>query len=162
MRTSRSLTVCRGGGGFSLPGVSLRGGSPCQEGGSPCQGGLLARGSPCWGGLLAGGPPCQGGSPCQGWGSPCQGWGSPCQGWGSPCQGWGSPCRGFSLPETSPVDRITDTSKNITLATTSLRPVIIAKYSLTLILHRIHVSWNFDHLKLGIPVKQFRHTRYSE
>ena len=39
---------------------------------------------------------------------------------GSPCPG------GFSLPgEPPPVDRITDTCKNITLATTSLRPVKI-------------------------------------
>ena len=37
----------------------------------------------------------------------------------SPCQG------GFSLPGDPPVNRITHTCKNITLATTSLRPVII-------------------------------------
>ena len=52
--------------------------------------------------------------------------------------GGGSPCPGgFSLPrgeggclETHPppVDRITDTCKNITLATTSLRPVIILRF----------------------------------
>ena len=111
MHTGRSLTVCR---------VSLPGGSPCQWGkGSRCQ-----RGSPCQGGLPAGGSPCQvasllGGSPCQG---------------GSPCLGGsllGVSLRGgFSLPETPPVDRIIDTSKNITLATTSLRPVIrYFKYS---------------------------------
>ena len=49
---------------------------------------------------------------------------------GSPCPGGfslpgGSPCWGSSLPEIPPVDRITDTSKNITLATTSLRLVNI-------------------------------------
>ena len=41
-----------------------------------------------------------------------------------PCPG-GSPCPGgFSLPRDPPVNRITHTCKNITLATTSLRPVI--------------------------------------
>ena len=134
IRTGRSLAVCLGGGGSACRGgFSLLGGgrSPCRgalpAGGSPCQGG-----PPCqWGGggiLPAGGPSLPGGSPCLG-GSPCQ-WGgilpaggpslpgrSPCQG-GPPC--WG----GFSLLETPPVDRITDTSKNIALATTSLRPVI--------------------------------------
>ena len=92
-----------------------KGGSPwgggvlLELGGFPCQGGLLSGRSPCWGGLLAGGSPCQGVS--------CQG--------GLPAGGVSLP-GGFSLLETpSPVDRITDTSKNITLATTSLRPVII-------------------------------------
>ena len=45
-------------------------------------------------------------------------------GGGSPWSGGGAWSRGGS-PETPPVDRITDTCKNITLATTSLRPVII-------------------------------------
>ena len=35
------------------------------------------------------------------------------------------PCPRGGSPETPPVNRITDTCKNITLATTSLRPVMI-------------------------------------
>ena len=82
-------------------------GSPCRggrppSGGSPCQGCLLL------GGLLARGVPPSGGSPCQGV----------------------PPSGGVSLPGGASfwgasVDRITDTSKNITLATTSLRLVKI-------------------------------------
>ena len=133
IRTGRSLTVCLGGGSACRGGFSLLGG-----GRSPCRGVSLPGGPPCqWGGggiLPAGGPSLPGGSPCLG-GSPCQ-WGgilpaggpslpgrSPCLG-GSPCQGGASLLGGFSLLETPPVDRITDTSKNIALATTSLRPVI--------------------------------------
>ena len=124
MRTGRSLTVCRRGspcqGGSPCPGgVSLPGGL-LARGVLPARGVLLPRGSP-WGGLLArgvslpgGGPPCWGGLLARG--SPCQG--------GLPAGG-GLPARGVSLPETPPVDRITDTSKNITLATTSLRPVMM-------------------------------------
>ena len=70
------------------------------------EGGLLAKGGlPARGASLLGGPPCQGGLLAR----------------GSPCRG-GSPCR-----RSPPVDRITDTSKNITLATTSLRPVKITR-----------------------------------
>ena len=47
---------------------------------------------------------------------------------GSPCQGvslpGGSPCQGSLLGRLPPVNRITHSCKNITLATTSLRPVI--------------------------------------
>ena len=43
---------------------------------------------------------------------------------GSPCPGGG----GFSLPGDPPVNRITYTCKNITLATTSLRPLIFTIY----------------------------------
>ena len=46
---------------------------------------------------------------------------------GSPCQGGSDWSRGGGLPGDPlppPVNRITDTCKNITLATTSLRPVI--------------------------------------
>ena len=143
MRTGRSLAICRGVLPAGVGGVSIPGGSPCQgvllaqrvggfslpRAGSPCQGapgreGLLARG---WGVSLPGGSPCQGGLPAGQGGPPCKGVGGlpaggpPCQG-GSPCLG-GSPCQGVSLPETPSVNRITHTCKNITLATTSLRPV---------------------------------------
>ena len=110
-----------------------------MPGGPPCQGGLPAGGLSLPGGLPALGASLPGGSPCQGvsllgvslpgglpaWGvSPCQGDGSLPAG-GSPCPvGASLLVGGFSLPETPPpVDRITDTCKNITLATTSLRPV---------------------------------------
>ena len=66
------------------------------------------------GGLLPGGSVLGGSAPG---GSPCLGGCLPARGV-SPCPG-GSPC-----PETPPVNRITDTCKNITLATTSLQPVI--------------------------------------
>ena len=132
MRTGRSLTYAGrglltgvggspywGGGllvgegdGSPLGGASFPGGSPCQGEGVSFQGGLLAGGSHCWGTSFPGGSPCQGVPPSR----------------GSPCQGvppfWGSPYRGSPYRETHPpVDRITDTSKNITLTTTSLRPV---------------------------------------
>ena len=108
--------ACLVWGGFSLPrGSPSPGGSPCL-GGSPCPGGvwLVQGGSPCWGGV---GSPCPGGLPAWG-GLPGLGGfslpgGSPSLG-GSPCPG-GLPVRGAG--------RITDTCKNITLATTSLRPV---------------------------------------
>ena len=58
--------------------------------------------------LVLGGSPCQGGLPGPG------GWGV----FSLP----GGPAR---RPPSPPVNRITDTCKNITLATTSLRPVII-------------------------------------
>ena len=88
--------------------------------------GLPAGGSPCWGEVsLLGGLPAQGGLPA--WGSPCPGVCSPY--WGVlPAQG-GVSLPGVSLPggvlpaRDPPVDRITDTCKNITLATTSLRLV---------------------------------------
>ena len=144
MCTSRSLTVCWGGlpaRGASLPGgVSLPGGSPCPgvslpgglPGGVSLLGGLPAGGSPCPGGLPAReGVSLPMGSPYQGEGLPARGvslpggfslpGGSPYPEGVSPCQGGlpaeGSPCR------RPPMDRITDTCKNITLATTSLRPV---------------------------------------
>ena len=138
MRTGRSLTVCWGGGSACW-GNSLLGGLP-GRGASLPEGGL--GGSPCWrvslpgvslpGGLLARGFSLPGGSPCQGvsllGGPPF--WGVSLVGGGFPCLG-GSPClAGASLPGVlpagdPPVDRITDMSKNITLATTSLRPVIM-------------------------------------
>ena len=108
MRTGRSLTVCRGGS--PCPGRP-----PCQ-GGSPCQGGLLARGASLPGGLLARGVSLPGGVLLPGG---CLLAGGVSLPGGPPCRG-GSPCRRPPL-----VDRITDTRKNITLASTSLRPVIM-------------------------------------
>ena len=116
------------------------GGVCFPEGGSPWSGGVslvwgvcLVRGGSTWSGgfsLVWGGLPGPGGSPWSGGVLPAGGvfslvWGGP------PCRG-GSPwsrggvclVRGGS-PETPPVNRITDTCKNITLATTSLRPVKI-------------------------------------
>ena len=124
------------------------------EGVSPCKGGVLPGG----GGVLAarGGVSLPGGLPARGvllargvslpWGSPCPGglpaWGvllargergSPCQGVSLPGEGGvlparRRPCQGVLSAGDPPVDRITDTSKNITLATTSLRPVISNLY----------------------------------
>ena len=122
MRTGRSLTVCRevGGGGSPSWGVSLAGGCLLA-------GGLLPRGCLLGGvsfsgegGLLGGGVSLAGGSPWQGCllggvsfpGGASLG-GLLHRGGGSPSGGW------VSLRQTPPVDRITDTSKNITLATTS-------------------------------------------
>ena len=108
-------------GGFSL----VRGGVCLVRGGSPWSGGVL---------LGQGGFSLPGGSAWSGGGSPWSRGGSPCPGgsawsWGdSP---WsrgglsglgGSPWSGGVL-QTPPVYRITDTCKNITLATTSLWPV---------------------------------------
>ena len=90
------------GGGFSLPG---------GWGGSPCRGvgGLPARGL----GVLGGG----GFSLPGGWG--VQG-------------GFSLPARGASLArDPPPVNRITHTCKNITLATTSLRPVMKIVFKLS-------------------------------
>ena len=116
MRTGRSLTVCcsllPGGvclvGGGCLPGP---GGSPCLVGGG---------GSPCQvpGGCLPGGG--------WGWGLPAwSGGGSPCQVGGVVLSAWS----GGVLPDwrSPPVNRITHTCTNITLATTSLRPVKVSE-----------------------------------
>ena len=118
MRTGRSLTVCCS----LLPGGVLPagGGSPCQ-GGLPGLGGFLpdlGGGLPGPGGvcLVRGGLPGLGGLP---------GPGEVCLVWGV-CLVRGG---GGSL-ETPPVNRITDTCKNITLATTSLRPVKMTNYRL--------------------------------
>ena len=129
MRTGRSLTICcsllPGGGGFSLQ-VGGRGVSLVPGGFFLVPGGLPAGGRE--GGLLGpGGGVCLvlGGSPWSGGGLPGPGGVLPGLG-GSPwCRGGGSPWSGGFSGDPPPVDRITDTCKNITLATTSLRPVII-------------------------------------
>ena len=127
-------------GGLPGPGGVL----PAGRGGSPCRGGLPSPGGGClpgpggsaWSGgfSLPGGGVClvQGGSPCRG--------DLPGPGGGSPC--WGGVClvRG-ACPETPPVDRITDTCKNITLATTSLQPVIILGF-------RLNCSWMEKSVKI--------------
>ena len=121
MRTGRSMTVsCSllpGGGGSSLLGGSTCSGGclPGPRGGSPRQslpGGVL----PAW---------------SRGRGSPCLvlGGGSPCLVLGGALPAW-SRGRGGACPETPPVNRITDTCKNITLATTSLRPVKMFQLSI--------------------------------
>ena len=110
MRTGRSLTICR-----SLPLGGGRGARVCFLGGRGAGsffGGLLL------GGLLLGGV------------------GLLLLGvsfWGLP------PSGGCLLPgdPPTPVDRITDTSKNITLATTSLRSVITENL------------WDDDHIRSG-------------
>ena len=126
MRTGRSLTICRGEG--LLQGVApsggwlLPGGVPpfewvplSWEAGASFLGGLLPRGSPSWGCFIPRGCLLPGG------------------GW-YPSMHWGRP--------PSPVDRITDTSKNITLATTSLRPVKISVMNWSSDRrHRTHVFW---------------------
>ena len=100
MRTGRALTVSRGG---CLPG----GGGACLEGGCVPGGGVPAwRGGACLeGGCLPGG------------GVPA---------WRGGClPGGGVPAWRGGTWHPPPVDRITDACKNITLAKTSFRPVII-------------------------------------
>ena len=102
MRTGRSLTVCWS----LLPGGCLLRRGACSGGGS-APGRVPALEGSAPGGLLLGGV-CSGGGGCLlpgGW---------------YPSMHWGRP---------PPVDRITDTSKKITLATTSLRSV--NRYSVT-------------------------------
>ena len=106
MRTGRSLTVCccssrRGGSAW------CRGGSPWSRGGV-----CLVRGGSPW--SRGGGLPGPGGFSLVPGGFSLV-WG------GSPWSRGGSP----ETPPSPPVNRITDTCKNITLATTSLRPVIM-------------------------------------
>ena len=110
MRTGRSLTVCRslllGGGVSALGGVYSKGVS--AWGVSALGGCLLRRGGFCSGGVSAPGGCLLHGGVCSG---------------GLSARGvCGIPtCTEADIP---PVDRITDACKNITLATTSLRPVI--------------------------------------
>ena len=131
MRTSHSLNVCCSvllAGGFSLVrgGLLGPGGSPWSWGVLLCPRGvsLVWGGSPwSWGVLLC--P--RGFSFILGAFSLVRGGllgpgGSPWSGGVLLCPGGFSLVRGVS-PETPPVDRITDTCKNITLVTTSLWPV---------------------------------------
>ena len=112
MRTGRSLIVCCS----LLPGgVWSRGGSGPGEvwsrGGLPGRGGEVLPGRQRGGFSLAGGL-------VQGVGGCLVLGGSPWQAEGGfPLAG------GFSLADPPPVNRMTDRCKNITLATTSLRPV---------------------------------------
>ena len=109
-RTGRSLTVCLSlllGGG-----CLLLGGSPST--GCLLLGGVFLGGAPYWGCLLLGGGFLGRGCLLLGGGL------------------LGNGCllgRGVSLADTPlpPVNRITHSCKNITLATTSLRPVITLK-----------------------------------
>ena len=100
MRTGRSLTVCPGGGAsFSGVLLSREGGvPPCREGGASFPGGASFLGGGA--SFLGGVPPSRGAS----------------------FKGGGIPACTEADP---PVNRITHTSKIITLATTSLPPVMI-------------------------------------
>ena len=127
MRTGRSLTVCCSllPGGFSLVpggrGVCLvPGGSPCWGGGLPGPRGVcLVPGGVCL--VMGGSPWSEGGLSLSGGFlvSP----GGVCLVWGGCLPG----PRGVLQRPLPPVNRITYTCKNITLATTSLRPVIKKK-----------------------------------
>ena len=125
MRTGRSLTVCRS----LLPGL----GGVCSRGcllwGVSAPGGVCSGRCLLWGGVCSWG--------CLLWEGVCS-WGVSAPGgcllWGDVLlQGvsaLGGVCSGgCGIPacteaDTPPVNRMTDRCKNITLATTSLRPVI--------------------------------------
>ena len=129
MRTGHSLTVCRsllpgGGGGW----VSAPGGVSAPEGSAPGEGvsawGCLLLGGVCSWGVSAPGGVCS-------WGVSALGGCCLLLGvcsWGG-CLlpgGCGIPaCTEADIP---PVDRMTDRCKNITLATTLLRPVNISSF----------------------------------
>ena len=118
MRTGRSLTVCWRllPGGCACRGVYLPGGVPAQ--GGTCPGGVYLPG-----GYLP-------------WGVPARGVGvSGLGGWGVCLPGGCGVC----LRHASPVNRMTDRCKNITLATTSLRPVTTSKKSILLAVARLEV-----------------------
>ena len=112
--------VCSGGvlraqGGFSLPGGAFWSGGVSTLGGSGPREGVYLPGGAF---LVRGG--CSGGVWSRGGSAP-----------------GGSPC-----PETPPVNRITHTCKNITLATTSLRPV--TRTYTTILYHVISFSFDID------------------
>ena len=134
------MVVCLVRGGVS----AWSGGCPCQ-GGSPGWGGLPSPGGCLPAGVvsvlggvclvsgvcLVRGFLLPGGSPCLTGGMWVSAWsgGVLPPGGGVPPSWWGGssllPRGGSPCLETPPVNRITDTCKNITLATTSLRPVMI-------------------------------------
>ena len=113
MRTGRSLTVCWSllSGGMSAPEGCLLPGGVCSRGvsdlGVSAPRGVSAPEGVCSGGFLLLGGLLPGGVCSQGVSAP---------------GGGGIPA--CTEADNPPVDRITDTSKNITLARTSLRPVI--------------------------------------
>ena len=118
MRTGHSLTICCS----LLPGLE---GSAWSRGGLPGPQGVC---------LVQGGSPCKGGAGVSGWSGGVSAWsrgGLPGLGGFSLPGGCLPGLGGFSLlgrglpRDPPPVNRITDTCKNITLATTSLRPVNI-------------------------------------
>ena len=123
MRTGRSLTVCcrllpwgglPGPGGFSLVGgvcLARGGGFYVLGGGFSLPGGVVSAWSQGGFSLVSGGFSLPGGV-CL-----VRGEG------GLPAQGGVCLVPGEALRRPPPVNRITDTCKNITLATTSLRPV---------------------------------------
>ena len=108
MRTGRSLTVCRS----LLLGVSALGVCVCSSG-CVCSGGCLLPGVvSAWGHVCSGGLVCSGA--CLLWG------GVYSQGGVSALGGWHPSMHRGRHP---PVNRMTNRCKNITLATTSFRPV---------------------------------------
>ena len=117
MRTGRSLTVCWSlfPGGCLLRGCLLPG-RGCLLGGVSAPGGVCSQGVSAPGGCLLPGVVCSRGV-CSG--VVCS--------WGGLLQGGSAP--GGSASDTPPpVNRMTDRCKNITLATTSLRPVIMVQF----------------------------------
>ena len=133
MRTGHSLTVCcsvlPGGRGGGVPGLV---GCLAQGGFSLVPGGCLV------GGILLG-P--EGGSAWSRGGSPWSRGGSP---WS-----WG----GFSRDP--PVNRITDMCKNITLATTLLRPVKMQSRSHRMGVEHIHVQHCTRKCIAAAPCEQY-------
>ena len=103
-------------------GVCLVRGGVCLVPGGVC---LVRGGGSPWGGVSAWS---RGGSPCREASAWSQG-GFSLPGVSAWSRGGGLPGPGGACPETPPVNRITDTCKNITLATTYLRPVIICQTS---------------------------------
>ena len=108
-----------GGKGVYLPGPGGRGCTCLVLGGVPA----WSRGVPAW---SWGGVPARGGVPAGG--CTCQRGGCTCQG-GVPARGGVPDWKGGYLvrysPLPPPVNRMTDRCKNITLAKTSFRPVMI-------------------------------------
>ena len=146
MRTGRSLTVCRsllGGGGVGclLRGSAPRGSTPracvCSQrvcllpGGVSAPRGCLLRGSTPKGGVCPHGAVCSCGGVCSGG----------CLLLGG---GGGIPACTEADP---PVNRMPDTSKNITLATTSLRPVINSHNVFTKISNNTQHAYIIRHFK---------------